>query len=196
MNPFLASLTVVIVVEIKNVFYQYQVQDDTFKEIENIEYFTNTLFHSSEIDISDYDRDFIIEQYENWTVLVEDNDPHKLILETIALFDKIKNSMISFYLDMDQFNHENDTIYIVCHNGYRFDFKYFYDTMITFYGGRVNGSFDNLKSIQAGTYKFIDSSTLLQASLKKLCQSFNVPIDISKMDYDFNERTENNYFKW
>ena len=68
--------------------------------------------------------------------------------------------------------------------------------MIGMYGGYIVGSFDNLKQITAGPYRFIDTSTLLQASLKKLCKSFKVPEIIAKMEHDFDSEYENNYFKW
>lgn len=62
---------------------------------------------------------------------------------------------------MEGLNAEKDKFYIVAHNGYRFDFKYIYEEMIRMYGGYIVGSFDNLKQITAGPYRFIDTSTLL-----------------------------------
>lgn len=88
-----------------------------------------------------------VEIFKNMTILLDHPDSDALINSMLIKFDKIRYK----YLDMLYFNsfilrnEKPDQIYIVAHNGYKFDFKYFYKILIKRFGGNVVGTFNDIK---------------------------------------------------
>lgn len=92
MSPFLVSVTSVIVVQVKKLYYYYNMQLDEFIPIDDIEDFTHIFTNEklndlknyfgcdSQSELSDEEIDFRLEFFEQTTRTIDNPDPKKLIL--------------------------------------------------------------------------------------------------------------------